>query len=137
MIVRLRAIKNAAKEMIFPILLVAFINKITMFSQIMLLHGLALAIIDATVLPLLKLRFSHKVTGLWPLVVAFLAYGSQTLIFYNSLRYETMTVMNVLWDVMSDVIVTFIGLFILKEVVTTKKLIGIAFGFVSLYLLSS
>lgn len=103
----------------------------------MLLHGLALAIIDATVLPLLKLRFSHKVTGLWPLVVAFLAYGSQTLIFYNSLRYETMTVMNVLWDVMSDVIVTFIGLFILKEVVTTKKLIGIAFGFVSLYLLSS
>lgn len=108
-----------------------------MFSWIMILHGAALAFIDATVLPLIKLRFTHKVTGLWPLIVAFLAYGSQTLIFFNSLRYETMTVMNVLWDVMSDIIVTFIGLFVLKEVVSAKKLLGIAFGFVSLYLLSS
>ena len=103
----------------------------------MLFHGLILALIDATVLPLLKLRFTHKVTGLWPLVVAFLAYGSQTLIFFNSLRYETMTVMNVLWDVMSDIIVTLIGLFVLKEVVTMKKLAGIGFGVVALYLLSS
>ena len=108
-----------------------------MKNFIMLFHGLILALIDATVLPLLKLRFTHKVTGLWPLVVAFLAYGSQTLIFFNSLRYETMTVMNVLWDVMSDIIVTLIGLFVLKEVVTTKKLAGIGFGVVALYLLSS
>jgi drug/metabolite transporter (DMT)-like permease len=108
-----------------------------MLQWIIILHGLVLALIDATVLPLLKLRFTHKVKGLWPLITAFIAYGSQTLIFFNSLRYETMTVMNVLWDVMSDVIVTIIGLFILKEVVTKKKIIGICFGFVSLYLLSS
>ena len=108
-----------------------------MLKWIMILHGLILALIDATVLPLLKLRFTHKVNGIWPLITAFIAYGSQTLIFFNSLRYETMTVMNVLWDVMSDIIVTIIGLFILKEVVTKKKIIGICIGFVSLYLLSS
>ena len=108
-----------------------------MLNWIMLLHGFALAFIDATVLPLLKLRFTHKVTGLWPLITAFIAYGSQTLIFFNSLCYETMTVMNVLWDVLSDIIVTIIGLFILKEVVTMKKIIGICLGFISLYLLSS
>ena len=47
-----------------------------------------------------------------------------------------MTVMNILWDIMSDLSVTFIGLFYFKERLTTLKMVGLSFAFVAIVLLS-
>jgi drug/metabolite transporter (DMT)-like permease len=65
-----------------------------------------------------------------------LIYSLQPLIFLESLRYESMTVMNILWDITSDLYVTLIGLFYFKERLTTLKLLGLSFAFVAIVLLS-
>jgi len=65
-----------------------------------------------------------------------LIYSLQPLIFLESLRYESMTVMNILWDITSDLYVTLIGLFYVKERLTTLKLLGLSFAFVAIVLLS-
>ena len=44
--------------------------------------------------------------------------------------------MNLAWDLLSDVLVTFTGLVILGEKVSMMKGIGIALSFVSLFFLS-
>ena len=65
-----------------------------------------------------------------------LIYSLQPLIFLESLRYESMTVMNILWDLMSDLYVTLIGLFYFKERLTTLKMLGLSFAFIAIVLLS-
>lgn len=49
----------------------------------------------------------------------------QPLIFLQSLNYETMTVMNILWDITSYVIVSLIGLIYFNEGLTIHKKIGL------------
>ena len=65
-----------------------------------------------------------------------LVYSLQPLIFLQSLHYESMTVMNILWDMMSDLYVTLIGLFYFKERLTSTKLLGLSFAFIAIVLLS-
>jgi multidrug transporter EmrE-like cation transporter len=47
-----------------------------------------------------------------------------------------MTVMNLMHDIMSDVIVTTSGLFYFKEKISSIKMVGIAFAFTAIVLLS-
>lgn len=65
-----------------------------------------------------------------------LIYSLQPLIFLQALRYESMTVMNIMWDMMSDLYVTLIGLFYFKERLTTLKMLGLSFAFIAIVLLS-
>jgi hypothetical protein len=65
-----------------------------------------------------------------------LVYSLQPLIFLQALRYESMTVMNIMWDMMSDLYVTLIGLFYFKERLTTLKMLGLSFAFIAIVLLS-
>jgi hypothetical protein len=50
---------------------------------------------------------------------------------------ETMTVMNLLWDVLSDVFVTVEGLYFFGEKLSTRKMWGVAFSFLSVFLLTA
>ena len=68
--------------------------------------------------------------------IAMLVYSLQPLIFLKSLQYESMTVMNIMWDMMSDLYVTLIGLFYFKEKITNIKMIGLSFAFIAIVLLS-
>ena len=45
--------------------------------------------------------------------------------------------MNMMWDLLSDVFVTFSGLYFFKEKITTKKFAGILLSILSIYLLSN
>ena len=58
----------------------------------------------------------------------------QPFIFLEALNFESMTVMNILWDLSSDIIVTFIGIFIIGEKIGFRKAVGIALSFVAIYL---
>jgi len=78
-----------------------------------LVYGLCMALIDVFSLSVLK--GIHL--GLMSKTLRFLAvivYGMQPLIFLASLNFETLTVMNLLWDVMSDVLVSIVGLYFFK-----------------------
>jgi multidrug transporter EmrE-like cation transporter len=97
--------------------------------------GLLMAVIDVLVLSMLKMRHTGQLTGDWVFIVAFLVYGSQTIIFYKALSYANLTIMNILWDLTSDVLVTLIGLYYFKEATTFKQKIGIVLGATAMLLL--
>lgn len=105
------------------------------FNWISLLFGGMLAMIDAIALPILK---GVKTSG-WPrwlLAIPIGIYAIDPMIFYTALGFESLTIMNLIWDLMSDVIVTLIGLFYFKEVLPTTKKIGVLLSFISLFLMS-
>jgi drug/metabolite transporter (DMT)-like permease len=92
-----------------------------------------MAMIDALALSLLK-KISTKALSFSFIPIAMVIYAIQPFIFLESLNFESMTVMNILWDLSSDIIVTFIGIFVLGEKIGFRKSIGIVFSFIAIYL---
>lgn len=71
----------------------------------------------------------------WKFVpLAMFIYGLQPYVFLQSLRYESMTVMNIMWDLISDILVTATGLLYFKESLTPVKQGALALAFVSILL---
>ena len=99
------------------------------------LYAFFMASIDAVVMPLLKAKKLGMLTGNWMFPLSAILYGSQPFIFYKSLSTNSMTVMNILRDVTSDVLVTFIGIFIFGEVLTPTQWVGLVFAILGITLL--
>jgi drug/metabolite transporter (DMT)-like permease len=70
------------------------------------------------------------------ILLSMLVYACQPLLFLESLKYNSLTVMNLLWDVMSDVIVTLIGLYYFQEKLSKTKKLGVLFSLISIFLLT-
>ncbi len=98
--------------------------------------GIFMALIDVFVLSVMKMKASGLLNG-WVIPLAVIVYSMQPLIFFKSLKTETMTVMNLFWDLSSDVLVTIAGLFFFNEYLTPRRLAGVALSMVSLWLLAS
>lgn len=105
------------------------------FDMVPLGFGGAMAGIDAFMLSFLKYMNIHKEYTKW-LWVPMIVYALQPVLFYFSLQYSTLTVMNLLWDVISDVLVTFIGLYMFKEKIGPYKKLGVIFSLISIVLMS-
>jgi multidrug transporter EmrE-like cation transporter len=100
-----------------------------------LLYGVYMASIDTAMLGLIKaisLGWFPKTAMIIPTAI----YALQPWLFSAALKYESMVVMNLLWDVMSDIMVTASGLIIFKEKVSRTKLIGVFLAIVSIFLMS-
>lgn len=95
-----------------------------------------MATVDALMLGILKaiqLGWLSNTLIFLPSII----YTIQPWIFLKSLDGESMTVMNLLWDVLSDVLVTIEGLYFFNEKLTHTKMIGVGLSFISVMLLSS
>lgn len=110
-------------------------SKSSAMVSIPILFALAMACIDVVILSTLKMKHNGTIKTSWILVLAFLVYGCQALIFYKSLDYANLTNMNILWDVTSDVLVTIVGIYFFKEAVTNQQRFGIALAIISILLL--
>ena len=99
-------------------------------------YGTTLALIDVVMMPIAKLVHVNKLP-MWMMGVATLLYALDPWIFLQSLNVEGMAVMNLVWNLVSNVLVTLFGLVIMGEEVGTLKKVGIALSFVSIYLLSA
>jgi drug/metabolite transporter (DMT)-like permease len=106
-----------------------------LFNIVPLGFGAAMASIDATMLSLIKTIHLEKVSLGW-ILVPMILYALQPVLFYFSLQYESLTVMNLLWDVVSDVMITCIGLFIFREQIGPYKKAGVILSFLSIVLMS-
>jgi len=106
-----------------------------MFNFIPILFALSMSSIDAFILTGLK---NYYLGEKWSMIIpiSMLIYSIQPLIFFKSLSFETMTVMNILWDIMSDFMVTIIGVFYFKEKISNIKKLALFFSFVSILLFS-
>jgi multidrug transporter EmrE-like cation transporter len=105
------------------------------FNFVPLGFGIIMAIIDVLMISLTKLISKDTRLLRW-MIVPTLIYAVQPWIFLKALSYETLVVMNLLWDVLSDVLVTFVGMWFFKEKIGIYKLMGVMLSFVSITLLS-
>jgi multidrug transporter EmrE-like cation transporter len=94
-----------------------------------------LASIDSIILPILKAKRLGIITGTWMLPLAAIMYSIQPLVFYQSLSIESMTVMNIMWDVISDILVSIIGIFVFNEYLSPTQLCGLVLSVIGLVLL--
>ena len=100
------------------------------------LYGLFMATIDVFMLGILKLVSTGAIKNMWWMAVPTLVYALQPWIFLQSLRVETMIVMNLLWDLISDILVTANGLLYFKEKISHTKMFGVLVSIVGIYLMS-
>jgi len=100
-----------------------------------LLMGTIMAFVDLLILGMLKARYNQKIKTNWVFLLAFIIYGLQPLLFYKALSFSNMTIMNIIWDLTSDILVAIMGYFVFKETLTPKQKIGFGFGLISLFLL--
>jgi multidrug transporter EmrE-like cation transporter len=94
-----------------------------------------MALIDTFMLGLLKaihLGWVGKTAMFLPTIV----YSLQPWIFASALKYESMTVMNLLWDVMSDMMVTASGLYFFKEKLSRTKILGVSMAIIAITLMA-
>jgi drug/metabolite transporter (DMT)-like permease len=98
--------------------------------------GGLLAFVDAIVLSYLKAFNIGQIKWRGTVMVAMLLYAFQPLIFLQGLTGNGLTVMNLLWDLMSDIIVTVIGIFYFSEKLSIIKKTGVFLSFISIILLT-
>jgi drug/metabolite transporter (DMT)-like permease len=106
------------------------------FDFISLGYGGTMATIDALTLSALKAFHIGWISWSGTIIIAMIIYALQPLLFLQSLQFQTLTVMNLLRDLMSDILVTSIGLFYFSEKLSIKKKMGVILSIVSILLFS-
>ena len=106
-----------------------------------LVYGFAMASIDTFMLSMIRglnlgwIKDYGWFKGLRWMLVPTIIYAIQPWLFLQSLSYESLTVMNLLWDMTSDVLVTLVGLVYFREQLSPRKLLGVVLSFVAMCLL--
>jgi len=106
-----------------------------MFNVRTLIFGVIFGLLDAIGLPTIKAVSAGMLSYKW-MVLPFLLYSASPFIFLTGLNGETLTILNLVWDLSSDVIITVIGLFFFGETIGYTKGLGVLFSFVALFLMS-
>ena len=99
---------------------------------ILIFIGLFLAILDLVnnyILKNISLNIFSRNKGL---VISSLLYLIQPFILLKGLNYGTLTVLNLSWDILSDILVTALGLFYFREQVSGLKIYGVGFALLAL-----
>jgi hypothetical protein len=99
-------------------------------------YGGTMAVIDGVILSFLKAYNLGWITWNGIIMISMLIYSFQPLIFLGSLKNNGLIVMNLLWDVMSDVVVTAVGLYYFSEKLSNIKMLGVFLSFISILLLT-
>ena len=107
-----------------------------MFNIVPLAMATGMASIDALVMAGMKQYDMGVIPWRGIVPIAMLIYSFQPYLFLQALQYESMTVMNILWDIISDILVTVMGIFYFKEQISSMKQVGLAFAFVAIVLMS-
>ena len=98
-------------------------------------YASAMAGIDVVSLGMVK-AVHNKSLPIEGLVGSVFLYALQPLILYKALDFQGVAVMNLLWDLISDFLVTVMAIVYFKEQLTHTKMLGIFFSFIAIFLLS-
>jgi multidrug transporter EmrE-like cation transporter len=100
-----------------------------------LAHGAAMAFNDVISLGLLKAIHLEWLSSYY-FIVPLILYMAQPFLFFSALNVESMAVMNIIWDLLSDVLVTISGIYVFNEKISHTKFLGILLAMASMYLLT-
>ena len=96
-----------------------------------LAYGIGLAILDVVSFPMVK-GVSLGWSTAW-MAVPIAVYSMAPVLLLSALKAETLVVMNLVWDLLSDVIIT---MFVFSERIAPLKVLGVCLCLVSLFLLN-
>jgi multidrug transporter EmrE-like cation transporter len=105
-----------------------------MFNLHTISFGLIFSGIDAIALPIVKAV--HNGANKWWMLIPMIFYAADPFIFLKALDHETLTVMNLVWDMTSDIVISLIGLFVFAEKLPPLKLLGVMVSLVGLFLMT-
>jgi multidrug transporter EmrE-like cation transporter len=95
-----------------------------------------MSILDLIMMTTTKMISNGTLSSWWATPFAVGIYALEPLIFLKALNYESMVVMNLVWDLTSDVIVTLQGVIVFGEPIKGLKGIGVFMSLCSLALMS-
>ena len=100
-----------------------------------LLYAIIMATIDIVSLGTVKYVYIGKMPMV-AMIGAVFIYALQPVLFLQSLSFQGMALMNLLWNVISSILVTLVGVWYFKESLTHTKAIGAIFSVLAIVLLS-
>ena len=101
-----------------------------------IIFGIIMSIIDVSVFSILSMIKKNILPKTYLIPLLFILYGCQPLIFYYGLTYTNMSVLNLSWNLLSNIIVTTVGILYIGNVLSLTQCIGIGVGIVALYLMN-
>jgi len=96
-------------------------------------YGLILAFNDVINMSINKEIIIGNLATKWLPFICIL-YGSQMFIFNKGLQVTQMSLLNLTWNLFSNIIITIIGIYYFKENISNLESYGVAFGLFSLFL---
>lgn len=108
--------------------------KIGQFSFLPIVFGVFMSLFDISMMSLAKLSSKGKLPYIPALSFATILYSFEPYLFFKSLNYENMTVMNLIWDLTSDIMVTIFGVFYFGESIKGLRWLAVLFALFSLAL---
>lgn len=106
------------------------------FQWIPLAFATVMATFDVFMLGLVKSISKDQAKLIRWMIIPTIAYAVQPWLFLASMKFESLIVMNLLWDLISDVLVTLLGFFYFKENIGPYKTIGLILSFFAMVLMS-
>lgn len=97
--------------------------------------ALILSIIGTISLVIIKKIDSKAISKHWTLIPILISIATIFLTFLG-LKYTSLTILNMQWNVMSNVIVTIAGFLLFNETHSAYEIIGLILGFISIMILS-
>ena len=104
------------------------------FSFLPIVFGVVMAMVDVVMMFTSKLVHLGAVPYGAGLAVATAAYAMQPYLFIKGMNYEGMAVMNLVWNLSSNVIITLAGVFLFKESILGLRWVAILMSVFSLIL---
>lgn len=106
--------------------------KVGKFSFLPIVFGVSMAILDIMMMSIAKYSSKGQIAYGTALPLATLIYAFEPYLFFKSLRYESLTTMNLIWDLTSDVLVTILGVFWFGESIKGLRWLAVLFAIFSL-----
>ena len=99
-----------------------------------LLFGTGLVGID-----LVAFAFVKSVSLGWNpnwMMIPTILYALNPYILLQSLKYENLSIMNLLWNLLSNIFITLIGVFVFKEKLSKFKTLGVFLGMIGIFIMA-
>ena len=106
--------------------------KVGNFDMLPILFGTTMALIDIVMMSTVKMTSSGQLSTAVGLPLAMGIYALEPIVFLKAMSYQGMVVTNLVWNLMSNVIVTLQGVFIFGESVKGVRWVAIGMSIVAL-----
>jgi multidrug transporter EmrE-like cation transporter len=110
--------------------------KINGFNTLPILFGTCMAIVDIFMMSATKMVSTGALSSSVGIPLAISLYAMEPLIFLRAMKYEGMVVTNLVWNLMSNIIVTLQGVLVFGESIKGLRWLGIGMSLLSLALLA-